>query len=398
MSKRQQLKVCVLNIGFDLHLNFAFELITILRYISPNEVFIVIRVSENIKNITPYVPGKPIEELERELGISGSIKLASNENPLGPSPKAIAAIKKAVEGLNRYPDGSGFYLSQALAKKYGVALNQIILGNGSNELIELVVRTFVQPGDEIISADPSFVVYRMITEAAGGTNVIVPCRDMRHDLDAMAERITPKTRIVFIANPNNPTGTMNAKAEMDRFMDRVPDHLIVAVDEAYFEYVTHADYPDSLDSLKTGKNVLALRTFSKIYGLAGLRIGYGITTPEIAELMNKVRQPFNTNSLAQVGALAALADRKHVEKSIAINNEGKQFLYQTFQRLGVSYIPTETNFIMFETRLDGRELYTTLLKQGVIIRPMGGNRLRVTIGLPEENARFVSELEKIVTA
>jgi len=170
------------------------------------------------------------------------------------------------------------------------------------------------------------------------------------------------------------------------------------VDEAYFEYVTHADYPDSLDFLKTGKNVLALRTFSKIYGLAGLRIGYGITTPEIAELMNKVRQPFNTNSLAQVGALAALADRKHVEKSIAINNEGKQFLYQTFQRLGVSYTPTETNFIMFETRLDGRELYTTLLKQGVIIRPMGGNRLRVTIGLPEENARFVSELEKVVTA
>jgi histidinol-phosphate aminotransferase len=358
----------------------------------------MISVSENIKNITPYVPGKPIEELERELGISGSIKLASNENPLGPSPKAVAAIKKAVEGLSRYPDGSGFYLSQALAKKYGVDLNQIILGNGSNELIELVVRTFVQPGDEIISADPSFVVYRMIAQAAGGTNIIVPCRDMRHDLDAMAERITPKTRIVFIANPNNPTGTMNSNAEMDRFMDQVPDHLIVAVDEAYFEYVTHADYPDSLDYLKTGKNVLALRTFSKIYGLAGLRIGYGITTPEIAGLMNKVRQPFNTNSLAQVGALAALADRKHVEKSIAINNEGKQFLYQTFQRLGVSYIPTETNFIMFETRLDGRELYTTLLKQGVIIRPLGGNRLRVTIGLPEENARFVSELERIVAA
>ncbi len=262
----------------------------------------MINVSENIKNITPYVPGKPIEELERELGISGSIKLASNENPLGPSPKAIAAIKKAVEGLNRYPDGSGFYLSQALAKKYGVDLNQIILGNGSNELIELAVRTFVQPGDEIISADPSFVVYRMIAQAAGGTNVIVPCRDMRHDLDAMAERFTPKTRMVFIANPNNPTGTMNAKSEMDRFMDRVPDHIVVAVDEAYFEYVTHADYPDSLDYLKKGKNVLALRTFSKIYGLAGLRIGYGITTPEIAELMNKVRQPFNTNSLAQVGA------------------------------------------------------------------------------------------------
>jgi len=358
----------------------------------------MLNVSENIKNITPYVPGKPIEELERELGISGSIKLASNENPLGPSPKAIAAIKKVVEGLSRYPDGSGFYLSQALAKKYGVDPGQVILGNGSNELIELVVRTFVQPGDETISADPSFVVYKMITQAAGGTNVIVPCKDMRHDLDAMAERITTKTRIVFIANPNNPTGTMNSLAEMDRFLERVPDHVIVAVDEAYFEYATHADYPDSLDYLKAGRNVLALRTFSKIYGLAGLRIGYGITTAEIAELMNKVRQPFNTNSLAQVGALAALADRKHVEKSIAINNEGKQFLYQTFQRLGVSYTPTEANFILFETRLDGRELYAALLRQGVIIRPMGGNRLRVTIGLPEENARFANELEKIVAA
>ena len=241
--------------------------------------------------------------------------------------------------MNRYPDGSGFYLSQALAGKYGVDLSQIILGNGSNELIELVVRTFVQPGDEIISADPSFVVYKMITQAAGGTNIIVPCKDMRHDLDAMAGRITPKTRIVFIANPNNPTGTMNTKVGDGPVHGPGAGPRDRGLDEAYFEYVTHADYPDSLDYLKAGKNVLLLRTFSKIYGLAGLRIGYGITTPEIAELMNKVRQPFNTNSLAQIGALAALADRKHVEKSIAINNEGKQFLYQTFQRLGISYIP-----------------------------------------------------------
>lgn len=358
----------------------------------------MINVADNIKSITPYVPGKPLEELERELGISGSIKLASNENPLGPSPKAMAAVKKAVEGLNRYPDGSGFYLSQALAKKYSVELSRIILGNGSNELLELVVRTFVQPGDETISADPSFVVYKLVTQTVGGTNVIVPCKDMRHDLDAMAERITAKTRIVFIANPNNPTGTMNTIAEMDRFMEKVPESVIVVVDEAYFEYVTHSEYPDSLDYLNKGGNILALRTFSKIYGLAGLRIGYGITTPEIAELMNKVRQPFNTNSLAQVGALAALADRKHVEKSVAINNEGKQFLYQSFQRLGITFIPTETNFIMFKTALDGKDLYNGLLKTGVIIRPMGPKRLRVTIGLPEENKRFVEELEKIVQA
>jgi histidinol-phosphate aminotransferase len=356
----------------------------------------MITVSENIKNITPYTPGKPIEELERELGISGSIKLASNENPLGPSPKAVVAIKKAVAGLNRYPDGSGYYLSQALAKKYDVDISQLILGNGSNELIELVVRTFVQPGDEVISADPSFVVYRMITQAAGGTNVIVPLRDNRHDLDAMADRITEKTKIIFIANPNNPTGTMNTSAEMERLMNHVPDHVIVAVDEAYYEYVTRADYPDSLDYLKAAKNVLALRTFSKIYGLAGLRIGYGVTKPGIAELMNKVRQPFNTNSLGQIGALAALADRKHVEKSIAINSEGKQFLYQSFDRLNISYLPTETNFILFEAPFEGPELYATLLKTGVIIRPMGGKRLRVTIGLPDENKRFVNELEKVI--
>jgi histidinol-phosphate aminotransferase len=361
-------------------------------------VVMTITVSENIKSISPYVPGKPIEEVERELGITGTIKLASNENPMGPSPKAVAAVKKALEGLNRYPDGSGFYLSQALAKKFEVDLSQIILGNGSNELIELVVRTFIQPGDEIVSADPSFVVYKMITQAAGGTNVIVPCRDLRHDLDAMAERITARTKIVFIANPNNPTGTMNTKAEMDRFMSRVPDHVIVAVDEAYFEYVTHAEYPDSLDYLQEGKNILALRTFSKIYGLAGLRIGYGISRPGITEMMNKVRQPFNTNSLAQTAALAALGDRKHVEKSIAVNNEGKQYLYQSFRQLGISYIPTEANFIMFETAQDAKDVFDRLMKQGVIIRPMGPKRLRVTIGLPEENKRFVAELEKIIKA
>jgi histidinol-phosphate aminotransferase len=356
----------------------------------------VITVSENIKNITPYSPGKPIEELERELGIQGSIKLASNENPIGPSPRALTAIKKAVSGLSRYPDGSGYYLSQALAKKYGVELSQIVLGNGSNELIELAVRTFVQQGDEVISADPSFVVYKMITQAAGGVNVIVPLKENRHDLEAMAGRITPKTKIIFIANPNNPTGTMNTAAEMEHFMGRVPDNVIIAVDEAYCEYVTRSDYPDSLDYLKAGRTVLALRTFSKIYGLAGLRIGYGITTPELTELMNKVRQPFNTNSLGQIGALAALSDRKHVEMSIALNNEGKQFLYQSFGQLGVSYIPTETNFIMFETQLDGRDLYNALLQKGVIIRPMGAKRLRVTIGLPEENKRFAAELEKIL--
>jgi histidinol-phosphate aminotransferase len=356
----------------------------------------MITVPENINSISPYVPGKPIEEVERELGITGCIKLASNENPLGPSSKAVAAVKKALETLNRYPDGSGFYLTHALAKALDVETSQVILGNGSNELIELLVRTFTLPGDEVICADPSFIAYKIIAQAAACSHVGVACKEMRHDLGAMADAINDRTRIVFIANPNNPTGTMNTRAEMDRFMERVPDHVIVAVDEAYFEYVTHAEYPDSLDYLKDGKNIVALRTFSKIYGLAGLRIGYGISKPEIVENLNKVRQPFNTNSLAQVAALAALKDRKHVEKSIAVNNEGKQFLYQSFQQLGVSYIPTETNFIMFETAREAKDVFEALMKQGVIIRPMGGKRLRVTIGLPEENKRFVAELEKIV--
>jgi len=358
----------------------------------------MITAADNINCISPYVPGKPIEELERELGITNSIKLASNENPLGPSPKAVAAMKKVLDDQNRYPDGSGYYLSQALAKKYDIGLSQIILGNGSNELIELAVRTYVQSGDEVISADPSFVVYKMITQAAGGTNVIVPCRELRHDLDAMADRITQKTKIIFICNPNNPTGTMNTVTEMNRFLERVPEQVLVVLDEAYFEYVTHAEYPDGLDYLNAGKNVLVLRTFSKIYGLAGLRIGYGMTKPEIAETMNKVRQPFNTNAPAQVGALAALGDRKHVEKSVAINNEGKQFLYQSFGQFGIKYVPTETNFIFFETALEGKAVYAALLKQGVIIRPMGPKYLRVTIGLPEENKRFIVELEKIVQA
>lgn len=356
----------------------------------------MVNIPENIKGISPYVPGKPIEELERELGITGSVKLASNENPLGPSPKAVNAVKRAIEGLNRYPDGGGFRLVQALSKKLGVEPSEIILGNGSNELIEIAVRTFVQPGDEVISADPSFIVYRLVTQAAGGVNVIVPCRDWRQDLDAMAERITPKTRIVFIANPNNPTGTMNTKIEMDRFMDRVPDHVLVAVDEAYFEYVTRTDYPDSLEYLKGGKNILLLRTFSKIYGLAGLRMGYGVARPELCEAMNKVRQPFNTNSLGQTAALAALSDIKHLEKSIANNNEGRQYLYGAFQRLGVRYVPTEANFIFFESPLDGRGLYNALLKKGVIIRPISGNNMRVTIGLPVENERFIKGLEDVL--
>lgn len=358
----------------------------------------MIPVPEYIRSLIPYSPGKPLEELERELGISGSIKLASNENPLGPSAKAVAAVKKAASGLHRYPDGSGHDLTRSLAQYYGVESDRIILGNGSNELIELAARAFVQPGDEVISAAPSFVVYTMVTQAAGGVNVIVPCTENRHDLDAMAARITPRTRLVFVANPNNPTGTMNTAAEVDRFVEQLPEHVLLVLDEAYFEYVVRSDYPESLGYVASSRNVLVLRTFSKIYGLAGLRIGYGIAAPDIVAMLNRVRQPFNTGSPAQAGALAALGDRKHVERSLAMNSEGKQFLALAFERMGISFIPTEANFILLETARDAAELYHALLRLGVIIRPMGGRRLRVTIGLPEENARFVRSLETVLSS
>jgi len=362
---------------------------------------LMITVSDNIRSINPYVPGKPIEELERELGISGSIKLASNESPLGPSPKALTAVKKVMEGLNRYPDGSGFYLSQALAKHLGVDIGQVILGNGSNELIELAVRTFVSPGDEVVSADPSFVVYKMITQAANGTNVIVPCKDMRHDLDAMADAITPRTKLVFIANPNNPTGTMNTKTEMDRFLSRVPGHVLVCVDEAYFEYVTRADYPDTLDALREGRNVLALRTFSKIYGLAGLRIGYALTRADIAAHLERVRSPFNTSSVAQAAAIAALDDHEWVASSHRANLEGLRYLAGELKALRLPFTPSVANFILVHPPQDVRRLYESLLRQGVILRPMGAfgfpRSLRISVGTSSENRKAVDALRASIS-
>ena len=349
--------------------------------------------SDEILALKPYVPGKPVEELERELGITGSVKLASNENPAGPSPRAIAAISGMLGGLNRYPDGAGHYLKQALSAKYGWPTEGIILGNGSNELLEIAVRTFLLPGEEAIMAEPSFVVYKMAVQAAGGGRVIVPLKDGRHDLAAMAGRVTDKTKIVFIANPNNPTGTINTIAEMDALMEAVPDDVVVVVDEAYYEYVTDTLYADSMKYLKSGRRIIILRTFSKAYGLAGLRIGYGLASTELCGLMDRVRQPFNTGTLAQVAALAALDDREHVEKAVRLNEEGKRYLYGELDRMGVSYLPTQANFIYMEMKTDAAALYGRLLKEGVIVRPMGLTQLRVTIGLMQENERFVRALE-----
>ncbi len=358
----------------------------------------MIQVSEHIRTIKPYMPGKPIEELERELGITDSIKLASNENPLGPSRLAIKALRKGVGDLNRYPDGGCRFLKNALSEKSGLNPDEILLGNGSNEIIELAVRTFLGPGDEAIMARPSFVVYSMIVQAAGGRGIVVPLKDRRHDLDAMASRITEKTKIVFIANPNNPTGTINTQAEMDTFMQKAPEDVLVMVDEAYNEYVTSPEYADSMKYFRQDRAILILRTFSKIYGLAGLRVGYGIAKASIVTEMNKVRQPFNVNSLAQKAALAALEDKGHIAKAKRINEKGKKFLYRKFKSMGIEYVQTEANFIYIILKNDiASRLYGDLLKQGVIVRPMGPREIRVTIGLPKENKRLIEALNDLIT-
>ena len=358
----------------------------------------MIQAPEHIKNIKPYVPGKPVEELERELGISGSVKLASNENP-APSPLAIKALRKGISDMNRYPDGDCYYLRDALAAKLAIDTGELIFGNGSNEIIELAVRTFMGPGDEAVMAHPSFVVYSMIVQAVEGKNIIVPLKDAKHDLDAMASAITDRTRIIFIANPNNPTGTINTAVEMDAFMERVPDNVLVVVDEAYYEYVSSPEYADSLKYFRQERDILILRTFSKIYGLSGLRIGYGMAKAGIVTEMNKVRQPFNVNAPAQRAALAALDDEKHLERSKGINERGKKYIYKGLKSLRVSFVPTEANFVFMTFGSDiASELYNELLKKGVIIRPMGPRAMRVTIGLAKENKRFIEALKGVVEA
>lgn len=355
----------------------------------------MIKAPDHVLKVKPYIPGKPIEELERELGIKNAVKLASNENPLGPSKLALKAIHKFQKGVNRYPDGAGFYLKEKLSSVLKVKPESLILGNGSNELLDMAVKTFMRPGDHAVMATPSFVVYPLATTLHGARPIEVPLKDWRHDLAEMARKITPKTKIVFIANPNNPTGTMNTDGELRSFLKKVPDDILVILDEAYYEYVTNPEYPDSMKYLKQGRNLLILRTFSKIYGLAGLRIGYGIGHPELLLQMERVREPFNTGMLSQTAALAALDDKAHVENSKKLNAEGKKFLYREFSALGLKFVPTEANFI-FAVVPDAAGLYQALLRDGVIIRPMGMNSVRITIGLPNENRKLVRSLKKLL--
>src|SRR5215471_11512398 len=304
--------------------------------------------NEPVLDIQPYEPGKPIEEVERELGIPHAVRLASNESPTAPSPVVLEALQKAIAGLNRYPDGSGFHLRQALAKKHGVSSESIVLGNGSNELIELLARTFVRSGEEVVIPHPSFVVYPTIVQAVGGTRVVVTLKDYRIDLPKMRRAITPLTKMVFVANPNNPTGTIVTADEVEKFLDKVPDRIIVVFDEAYCDFAAGPDFPDTLAALRHGSRVVILRTFSKMAGLAGLRVGYAIADPDCIALMNRIRQPFNVNTLAQVAALAALRDEPYVQRSVETVRESVRVVSAALDSLGVHHVPSRANFILAE--------------------------------------------------
>jgi histidinol-phosphate aminotransferase len=356
--------------------------------------------NEHILGIAPYEPGKPVEELERELGIHDAIKLASNENPLSPSDRVQKAIVAALPALNRYPDGSGHYLRHALAQKHGVSPDQVFLGNGSNELIELVVRTFLRSGDEAVMPHPSFVVYPMIVQAVGGVRVMVMLKDYRLDLEAMARAITPMTKIVFIANPNNPTATIVTRDEVEAFMARLPERTIAVFDEAYVEFAQGPDFPDGLDHVRAGRRVVVLRTFSKAASLAGLRVGYGIADADAVSLINRIRAPFNVNSLAQAAALAALEDDSHVLECVRMIDAGRHYLYEEFKALGLRYAPSRANFILLDVGRNASDIYQRLLKEGVIVRPLTPfgleSALRVTIGTPQENRRFVKALRSVL--
>lgn len=351
--------------------------------------------------LNPYVPGKPVEEVERELGITGVIKLASNENPLGPSPFAIEALREAITRVNSYPDSNCFYLKKELAAHLGCREENLIIGNGSDELLKLIAETFLEPGDEVIFAHPSFSEYEFVSKIMEANCIAVPVReDFTHDLREMAGKIGPRTKIVFVCNPNNPTGTIVTGNELRAFFAEISPDVLVVMDEAYYEYVTDPEYPNSLQFIEEGKNVIVLRTFSKIYGLAGLRIGYGIARPEIIALINRVREPFNVNLLAQEAARASLRDQDHLRRSRELVLEGREHLYQAFNRLGLAYVPTQANFIFVNIFQDSRKVFAALLREGVIIRTGDifgyPTYIRVTIGTPEENQRFIASLEKVL--
>lgn len=352
-----------------------------------------------IRQLQPYQAGKPIEELERELGITDIVKLASNENPLGVSPMVQKALAEKVTALARYPDANGFYLKTALAEKYHVHVKQITLGNGSNDVLELLARTYVSAQNEVIFSQHAFVVYPLITKAIGATPVAIPAVDYGHDLNAMLAAINERTRMIFIANPNNPTGTFIASDALHKFLAAVPQHVLVVLDEAYYEYVEDQDRAPSIAWIETFPNLVVSRTFSKAYGLAGLRAGYAVSHPAVADLMNRIRQPFNMNELALTAAITALQDDDFLQRSVALNREGMAQLVAFCKQQGLNYIPSYGNFLTIEVGDNAAELYEQLLHKGVIVRPVAGyelpRHLRVSIGLQVENQAFIDAMVAI---
>jgi histidinol-phosphate aminotransferase len=355
---------------------------------------------QGVQNLVPYKAGKPIDELERELGLTEIVKLASNENSLGPGSKVLRAIEKALPELSRYPDGNGFALKTALAKKLNVSMEQITLGNGSNEILELVARAFLRPELEVIFSQHAFAVYPLVTQAAGATARIAPALNYGHDLDAMLALVNKNTRLIFIANPNNPTGTLLSATGLKHFIGALPETVICVLDEAYFEFVNADNGADSIAWLDQYPNLMITRTFSKAYGLAGLRVGYSVSSSEIADLLNRVRQPFNNNMLALAAAEGALADEAYLSETIAVNNNGMRQLTSAFESLGLSWIPSSGNFVSVDLNQPGMPIYEALLKKGVIVRPVANyempNYLRISIGTEQENQFFINALKEVL--
>ena len=357
-------------------------------------------VRKNILKIKPYVPGKPIEEVQRELGLKEVVKLASNENSLGPSPRAVSYIKKNLKNLNRYPDSTAFYLKQKLAKELKVKPANLITGNGSDEIITLALKAFVNEGEEVIIGDTTFLIYKIASQIANAKVTIVPMSNFRYDLEAMRKRITNKTKMIFIANPDNPTGTYVSRNEVSRFMKGIPKSLIVFFDEAYYEFGRQKkDFPDTMKYISRG-SVIISRTFSKAYGLSGLRVGYGVSTPELIGYMDRVREPFNVNILAQGAALAALDDKQFLKRTLSNTKKGKEFLYKEFDKLGFEYVPSATNFILVDLRRDCKKVFKKMLSSGVIVRDMKvwglDTYIRVTVGTERENKKFITALRRIL--
>ncbi len=357
-------------------------------------------VPEYILSLKPYVAGKPIEELEREYGIKDAVKLASNENPLGPSPMALAAIRQTAENLHRYPNSGSYDLCHHLAGLLGIGCENIVLGNGSDDLITMLARVLLQPGDEVVLPEPSFLFYEIVIRSAGALPVGIPLKSGVTDLDGMLAHIGPKTRLVFVTNPHNPTGTLITRQALDAFVEGLPANVVLVVDEAYFEFVNEQNSPNSLDYLNSDKTVVGLRTFSKAYGLAGLRIGYGLMPAHFAELLHRVRQPFNVNSLAQAAAIAALKDQEFLQKTVQLVSAELAFLYSALDEIGLKYYRSSANFLLINVKKNADDVFRDLLKEGIIVRSMTSygyvDCIRANVGLHSENVRLVTALDKVV--